>query len=82
MYQWVSSRFDDRLVVGAHHERSTEPVGAGQQDVDQVLPGGPVELAGRFVRQDEPWPLGEHPGDGDPLRLSTGEVFRQLVPGR
>lgn len=47
----------DRAVVCADHQRGPDLAGGGQQDADQMLPRGAVELAGRFIGQYESRPL-------------------------
>ena len=38
-----------------------------------------VEVAGRFVGEDELGPVGQRPGDGDALLLPGGKLARQVV---
>src|SRR5699024_2957431 len=51
------------------------------EKAQDVLAGGRVEGAGRFVREDEAAGAHERPRDGDPLTLATGELVRE-APGK
>jgi hypothetical protein len=50
-----------------------------RQDPLHVAAGGGVEVAGRFVGQDQQRIVGECLGDGDPLALPARKLPRQLL---
>ena len=52
---------------------------AVEQRVDHDGAGGLVELAGRFVGEEQAVPAGDGPGDGDTLRLAAGQLVRELA---
>ncbi len=44
-----------------------------------LIAGLAVEVAGRFVCEDQPGVVGQCPGDGDSLLLSARELIRQAM---
>src|SRR5438477_531243 len=49
------------------------------QDAYNELGRGPVELAGRFVGENELGLAGHDPGDGNALGLAAGQLFGHLA---
>jgi len=45
---------------------------------DDLLRCGAVEVAGRFVGEDDARFVGERPGDGNPLLLTAGQARRKV----
>jgi hypothetical protein len=71
-------RRGDARVVGDEHDRPTVRVQRAQ-DVEDVMAGLRVEVAGRLVGEDDRRVGDDGPGDGDPLLLAAGQLPR-LVP--
>ena len=67
-------------VVRDEHERRAAPGVHSQQDVDDVLPVGRVEIAGGLVREEQARLVGQRAGDGHALLLSAGELRRVMMP--
>ena len=64
--------------MGNEYEHS---IGLGNevgQQIDDMLGGSTIELAGRFIGKDQPWAEDRRPGDGNPLPFATGEFSRQM----
>ena len=64
--------------MGVEEQRGTGDGGGVEENVDDVCRGFEVELTGWFVGEDEARSSGQHPGDGHPLGLSSGELLGQL----
>ena len=75
-----SARARDVRVVGGDHQREAELVADRVDQVEHPLAGVGVEVAGRLVAEQQLGPLGQRPGDRDPLLLPAGELRRE-VPG-
>ena len=43
------------------------------------MPRVGIELAGRFVCEEQARPVGEGPGEGDPLLLAAGQLVRPVA---
>ena len=54
----------------------------GLQQREDLYPGVEVELAGRFVGEEDGVPRGEGAGDRDALLLAAGELVRVVVDPR
>jgi hypothetical protein len=51
----------------------------GQEQIDHRFGGGPVELSGRLVGEEEARSVDQRPSDPNTLALPTGELVGQLV---
>ena len=58
-------------VVGDHHDRLAELAHGPPHEVEDLGAGGGVEIAGRFVGEDDLRPAGQRPAHGDPLLLAA-----------
>ena len=69
---------DSRVVRDKHYRK---PIGVVQlaERVEDSTARGLVEVAGRLIGQEHPWPRDKRPGDRHPLHLATGKLPR-LVP--
>jgi hypothetical protein len=75
----ISARTIQRLVVGHQHERALVLAVEREQELDDLRPGGGVEVAGGLVGQDEPRPQRQGPGDRHALLLAAGELGGVVV---
>ena len=66
------------VVVGHDHERRAVGVEPAEE-LEDLVAGGGVELAGGLVGEEHGRPVGERPGDGDPLHLAAGELGRPMA---
>jgi len=53
--------------------------GFGAVEREHLAAGARVEVAGRFVGEDDVGPAGQRPGTGDPLLLAAGQLARPVV---
>src|SRR5262249_31685299 len=60
----------DCLVMGDHNDGETGAIEPREQAYN-LGPGRRIERAGRLVRQDQRWRVGERPSDGDALLLAA-----------
>ena len=69
---------NSRVVRDKHYRK---PIGVVQlaERVEDSTARGLVEVAGRLIGQEHPWPRDKRPGDRHPLHLATGKLPR-LVP--
>jgi hypothetical protein len=68
--------------VGDEHEGGVRFVGQLAQQAKDVFAAGGIEIAGRFVGEDERGPMDERAGDGDALLLAAGELAGQCGGAR
>ncbi|GIU56530.1 hypothetical protein NicSoilC12_22790 [Arthrobacter sp. NicSoilC12] len=61
------------------HQRGACLVQAAAHGVADLQDARGVEVGGRLVEQQQPWPHGEDPGEREPLLLSAGEGRRRVV---
>ena len=66
-------------VVGHHHDRLAELTHGHAHEREDLGAGPAVEVAGRFVGEDDLGPTGQGTGHGDPLLLPTGELARAMA---
>ena len=66
-------------VVRDHDDGLPEVVDRPAQELQDLLAGARVEVAGRFVGEQHGRLADERPGDGDPLLLATGELGRLVA---
>ena len=66
------------LVVRHHDERGAVGIEASEE-VEDLLAGGRVELAGGLVGEEDRRPVGERAGDRHPLHLAAGELRRPVL---
>jgi hypothetical protein len=52
---------------------------AAKQKLDDFTPGCLIEIAGRFVSDEDRWVGRERPRERDPLLLATGQLRRVMV---
>ncbi len=69
----------DLGIVGDEDERRASRAVDLQQQVDDVAAGRAVEIAGRFVRQQDRRVVGERAGDRDALLLAARELRRVVM---
>lgn len=65
--------------MGDQHQCRAGIVTKGQQQIDDVLPGPEVEIAGGFVGEQDRRPRCEGPCDGDPLLFAAGQLTREML---
>ena len=66
------------LVVS--HDDDGDPVAMKLiEQAENLIAGDGIELARRFVRQDQRRAVGERPGDRDPLHFSAGKLSGPMV---
>src|SRR5712692_1265982 len=68
-----------RRVVGHQHERAAEIAVEGDNEVDDLLARGGIQIAGGLVGQEEGRPPRHRAGHGHPLLLSPGKQQRVAV---
>ena len=66
-------------IVGDEDERRLAAALQAEQQVDHLLAGLAVEIAGRLVGQDDLRAGAQGPGDGDALLLAAGELRREMI---
>jgi hypothetical protein len=66
-------------VVGDDDEGELRLPLYGQEQIDDRVRGGPVELPGRFVREEHVRSVDQRPSNSDALALPAGELIGQLV---
>jgi len=66
-------------VVGDHRRGGAELLVAALDRLQHDDPGLAVQGAGRLITQQHLGPLGDGPGDGDPLLFAAGELGREMV---
>ena len=65
-----------QVFVMGHQDQGSALVGVeGEHQVDDLLAGGRVQVAGGLVGQHQPGRGGEGPGDGDALLLAAGQML-------
>ncbi len=69
----------DLGIVGDEDKRRASRAVDLQQQVDDVVSGRAVEIACRFVRQENRRVVGERSGDRDALLLAAGELRRVVM---
>lgn len=69
----------DLLAVGDDDEGLAHLVAESEQDIEDGVAGFLIEVAGRFVGEDEVGLVHEGAGDGDTLAFAAGE-FGGAVP--
>ena len=57
-----------------HHQDGGAVAVDPVEELQDLGAGGRVELAGGLVGQEERRPVGQGPGDGDPLHFAAGEL--------
>ena len=69
----------DLLVVG--HQDEGDVAGGVEitEDIDDLLAGARVEIAGRLVGHQNGRPVGQRPGNGHPLLLAAGKLTGMMV---
>src|SRR5699024_11079811 len=65
-------------VVGGDHHRGAALVDLGEQ-IEDALGGGGIEVAGRFIGQQDRGPVDVGAGDGHALLLTAGELMGQAA---
>ena len=60
--------------MGDHHQSRAGLGAAGEQQFDDRLAGGGVEIAGRLVREQQRRARGKRAGDGDALLLAARQL--------
>jgi hypothetical protein len=70
----------DRRVVRHHHQRGFSRLTHLQQQIEDVLTVGGVEISSRLVGEDERRVVGQRPGDRDPLLLAARQLRRIVMP--
>ena len=65
-------------VMGDDDDGAVVVVCKVHQDPLHVGAGGSIEVAGRFIGQDQQRIVGQRTGDGNPLALPTRKLSRQL----
>lgn len=73
----MGADFQEHFQVMSHDEES---LGHGFQDVDQISPAPGVEIAGRFIHDQDLRVHGEDRGDGDPSFFPDRQMMGGLVP--
>ena len=66
-------------VVRDEHQGRLAPALQAEQQVDDLLAGLAVEVAGRLVGQDDLRARAQGAGDGDALLLAAGELRREMI---
>src|SRR5699024_10457952 len=66
-------------LVGHHDDGLPELVDREPQEVEHLLGGAGVEVAGGFVGEDDRWGGHQSAGDRDALDLTAGELRGQMV---
>ncbi len=72
----------DRVVVGDDDEAVGALLVELEEEVDDLAAGGGIEVAGRFVGEEEGGVVAEGAGDGDALLLAAGEFGGAMVLAR
>ncbi len=75
----VHQVFPDPHPVLHDHQRGAGLVQAAAHGVADLQDARGVEVGGRLVEQQQPWPHREDPGERQPLLLSAGEGRRRVV---
>jgi hypothetical protein len=65
------------LAVGDEHEGGVRFVGQLAEQAEDVLATGGIEVAGRFIGENERGPVDEGAGDSDALLFAAGELAGQ-----
>ena len=65
--------------MGDEHQRRLAAALQAEQQVDDLLAGLAVEVAGRLVGQHDLRAGAQRPGDGDALLLAAGELGREMI---
>ena len=73
----VLAAFGDGRVVGGDDQGGAVLGVEAQQQVDDLGPGGRVEVSGGFVGQEQAWLQDEGAGDRDALLLAAGQLRGQ-----
>src|SRR5258708_16058749 len=68
-----------RGIVGDEHERGAALRMSCEQKIDDLRPGGLVEVAGRLVGDEDGWVWRERAGKRDALLLAAGKLGRIVV---
>ena len=73
----VGKEIGDPFLMG-HHDHQAVPGGLTQQgaDIDGI---GLVQIARRFIGEDDPGPPGQGPGNGHTLLLAAGQITDSAV---
>src|SRR5207247_2012142 len=66
----------ERAIVGDEHERGAALRMSCEQKIDDLRPGGLVEVAGRLVGDEDGWVWRERAGKRDALLLAAGKLGR------
>ena len=65
--------------MGDEHERGAALRMAREQQIDDLRPGGLVEIAGRLVGDEDGWVWRERAGERHALLLAAGQLGRIVV---
>ena len=65
--------------MGDEHQRGLAAPLQAEQQVDHLLAGLAVEIAGRLVGEDDLRARAQRAGDGDALLLAAGELRREMI---
>ena len=66
-------------IVGDEDQRRLPPPLQAEQQIDHLLAGLAVEIAGRLVGEDDLRARAERAGDGDALLLAARELRREMI---
>src|SRR5437870_8740828 len=69
----IGPRSQFRIVRDEHHRAAVVAIEADKQ-LDDLATGGGIEIAGRLVRQQDRWPIGEGSGKRHPLLFTAGKL--------
>ena len=72
-------KLGDLVVMGYHHQRLMEFAAGFFQQAQHITARPAVQIAGRFVSQDDGGLRNEGAGDGATLLLSPGQVVWHIV---
>ena len=67
---------DQAPVVGCHHNRRAAHIGFFE-DIEDLILVGIIQIAGRFVRQQDLGVVHQGPGQGHTLLFTTGKTLRE-----
>ena len=74
---WINANvatMTEDVVVGHHEQRDSQLVVDSLQELQNLLACLIVEIAGRFVRNDERWTGDDGPRNSDTLLLASGHL--------